>query len=377
MTRSPIRAAIIAFVVSRAIFFALLIAGSQISFLGTIYSNSIWETQIRLNAGRVRPNVESMVMVGDAWWYRSIAVGGYGPQPDRGPNYAFFPLFPLLTRYAHLTNDFALDGMLVANVSSLGALILFALLAPRAGFSSDDAERAIYYLAFFPSSYFLSMPLTEGLFLLLSIAAFLGAFSNRWWLAGVAGALASATRITGALLIVPLALHALMQRDRRVSTYAWLACVPVGVVAYFAYLGHRTGDYLAYAHTEASWGRAGTWPWRPLADFFSNPSLVSDRWSLIAFNGSLAVLLLIAGIVLLAKRHIALGTYALLSLALPLSTGTLMSLSRYAIVVFPLFLFLAILGRRSWFDRTWFATSTILFGWLIALFTLRVDFALV
>lgn len=377
MNRSPIRAAILAFFLSRGIFFALLIAGSQISFLGKIYTNSIWETQIGLKAGRVRPNVESMVMVGDAWWYRSIAVRGYGPQPDRGPNWAFFPLFPLLTRYAHLTNDFALDGMLIANVSCLGGMILFALLAPRAGFSSEDAERAIYYLAFFPSSYFLSMPLTEGLFLLLSIAAFFGAFSNRWWLAGIAGALASATRVTGALLIVPLALHAIAQRDRRISTYAWLACVPAGVVAFFAYLAYRTGDFLAYLHTEANWGRTTTWPWRPFVDFFRNPSLVSDRWNLIALNVVIAILLLVAAIGLLAKRQLALGTYALLSLALPLFTGTLMSLSRYASVAFPLFLWLAILGRRSSFDRVWFATSTALFGCLIALFTLRVDFALV
>lgn len=377
MNRAPIRAALLAFLISRAIFFALLIAGSQLSFLGKVYSNSIWETQIRLDAGRVRPNVESMVMVGDAWWYYSIAVRGYGPQPDRGPNWAFFPLFPLLTRYAHLTDDFALDGMLVANVSCLGALVLFALLAPRAGFRPEDAERAVYYLAFFPTSYFLSMPLTEGLFLLLSVAAFLGAFSNRWWLAGIAGALASATRITGALLIVPLALHAIVQRDRRVSTYAWLACVPAGVVAFFSYLGHRTGDFLAYVHTEASWGRAGSWPWRPLVDFFRDPSLLSDRWNLIALGAVVAILLLLAGIVLLAKRQFALGAYALLSLALPLSTGTLMSLSRYATVAFPLFLWLAILGRRTWFDRAWLATSTALIGWLVALFTLRVDFALV
>jgi hypothetical protein len=116
--RTPVRSAIIAFFVSRAIFFALLIAGSQMSFLGKIYSNSIWETRIHLSASRTRPNLETMVMVGDAWWYRSIAFHGYGPQPDRGPNWGFFPL---VTRFAHVTNDFALDGLLVSNASFLGA----------------------------------------------------------------------------------------------------------------------------------------------------------------------------------------------------------------------------------------------------------------
>ena len=51
-------------------------------------------------------------------------------------------------------------------------------------------------------------------------------------------------------------------------------------------------------------------------------------------------------------------------------------MARYAAVVFPLFIALALLGRRAAADRVIVAVSIALFGWLVALLTLRVDFAL-
>jgi hypothetical protein len=51
-------------------------------------------------------------------------------------------------------------------------------------------------------------------------------------------------------------------------------------------------------------------------------------------------------------------------------------MARYAAVIFPLYIALAFLGRRAWADRTIVAVSIALFGWHVALLTLRVDFAL-
>src|ERR1700726_4272795 len=66
-----------AFLLSRALVFTLIVLGSQITFLGKVYSNSVWETNISLNWVRVRPELTRVVMVGDAWWYRLIALNGY------------------------------------------------------------------------------------------------------------------------------------------------------------------------------------------------------------------------------------------------------------------------------------------------------------
>jgi hypothetical protein len=65
-----------------------------------------------------------------------------------------------------------------------------------------------------------------------------------------------------------------------------------------------------------------------------------------------------------------------MSAVVPLSSGSLQSMARYALVDFPLFYFLAAIGRAPARDRTITAAFVILLGWLVALFTLRLDFAL-
>jgi Gpi18-like mannosyltransferase len=373
------RGAIVAFVASRVLTFALLIAGSQIAFLGKVYSNTIWETRVVLQSERLRPELERLVMVGDAWWYRSIALRGYDRPPVSGrtPNWAFFPLYPVVVRTLSITGSFALDGMLVSNGAFLAALLLLGTAATRFGLTTDDAERAMFYLAFFPTSYFLSLPMTESLFLALSLGSILAAREAHWPLAGILGGLAALTRFPGILLVVPLALLA---RERWTSNAAWraawIALVPAGTGAYMAYLARTTGDPLAFAHVQQHWNRAATWFWRPLAAFAAKPQAVGEPWNLLVLNFAVAVLLLAAGIILLARRQWALGAYTLASALLPLSTGSLQSIARYGLVVFPLFLVLAIAGRRSLVDRVVLATNVLILGWLIAMMTLRVDFAL-
>ena len=57
-------------------------------------------------------------------------------------------------------------------------------------------------------AFFLIAPYGEGLFLLLTILAFWGARRDRWWLAGLAGAAAAATRSVGILLVPALLVEA-------------------------------------------------------------------------------------------------------------------------------------------------------------------------
>jgi hypothetical protein len=83
-----------------------------------------------------------------------------------------------------------------------------------------------------------------------------------------------------------------------------------------------------------------------------------------------------AGIWFLVRRQWSYAAYTLQSAIVPMSSGSLQSMARYALVDFPLFYFLAAVGRTPSHDRTITATFVILLGWLVALFTLRIDFAL-
>lgn len=96
MPRRTVYSVLGAFAVSRAAVIVLLVVGSQIAFIAKDYS-TIWRTEVSLSAGRFWPELLRVAMVGDAWFYRSIAISGYeGKSHDGAPKntWAFFPLYP-------------------------------------------------------------------------------------------------------------------------------------------------------------------------------------------------------------------------------------------------------------------------------------------
>jgi hypothetical protein len=226
------RTSLLALLVSRGLLFALLVFGSQITFLQKVNAGSVWETRTDFQRERLLPELIRVSMPGDAWWYRSIALHGYGLRADAGgaPNYAFFPLYPLLVRHAGVTGDFTLDGLLLSNLAFAVALFLCGAVAVKAGLSEEEAQRAVVFLAFFPTSYFCSMPLPEALFLALSLGSVLAAYSGRWATASIVGGLAALTRLPRILLFIPLAIL-LWRNERRRVNGLWLLLVPERKVA--------------------------------------------------------------------------------------------------------------------------------------------------
>ena len=91
-------------------------------------------------------------------------------------------------------------------------------------------------------------------------------------------------------------------------------------------------------------------------------------------NAAAALFLIAAAAGLLLQRRWSLAVYTLLAVAVPLSTGSLQSLARYAMVVFPAFLWLA--GRTEKTERWFTGVLLVLLGWMLTMFVLRVDFAL-
>lgn len=297
-----------------------------------------------------------MVMVGDAWHYERIAREGYERRgPDGAPRntWAFFPLYPLLVRSLP---DFAIGAVILSNLAFLAGLLLVAAAGLRLGATNEQVERAAFFMAFFPTSYFFSLPMTESLFLMVSAASFYFAAREKWWAAGLAGALAASTRFVGILL-----LPALLLMPRRKYP---LLLIPLGTAAFMVYLHQLTGDPLAFVKAQALWGR-GSLQW---------PLSVSTPWNFVALNVAAAVLLVITGVGLLREKRWPLAAYTLLAVAIPLSTGSLQSLARYSMVVFPAFLWLAEKTEKS--ERWIAAVFLILLGWMLTMFVLRVDFAL-
>ena len=274
----------------------------------------------------------------DAQWFLRLATTGYAPGDHSA---AFFPGFPLAVRAVDLVPGVGPlgAGLLVANVAAFAALLLLHALT-RFELGPDAARRSVLFTALFPTAFFLYAPYTESLFLLASVAAFWFARRNRWAFAAAAGVVAAGTRSVGLLLVVALAVEAFAQNRRGralLPRLAASAAVAIGPVLYGGWWQWRYGD--AWAPLDAQ--RA----WRP--DGVHQPIEVLVRAAQFAWRFQtwwlldlLVVALAAIGVVLAARRIPATYTvYAtaslLLPLLLPLASRPLLSIPRFAAVVFP------------------------------------------
>lgn len=194
----------------------------------------------------------------DATWFVEIADIGY--RPDR-LSAAYLPGFPLAARAMNVATPFGLvtSATLASNIALVGALIALYLLTT---IERDEAvaRRTLVLLITFPASVALLAPYSESQFLLGTVLAFFGARTQRWWLAGAGGLLATVTRTIG-LAVVPALLIEAFAVDREERPKALIAAsVPLlGPIAYQGYWALR-GDVFAPARAQAAWLREFTSP---------------------------------------------------------------------------------------------------------------------
>ena len=380
-----VRAALFAFTLSRAIVLVIFVLIGLLKTTPDSFPGH-FDAYISLENAPIARVLRQEVLTADVNWYIGIAEHGYDHMPfnaDVPRNWAFFPLFPLLLRLAsYMTGEFVITGMALSHICFLLALFLLHRVSLLFGLSADDADRALFYLAIFPTSYFFSIPLPEALFLMSTVASFYFAKSERWWLAGLCGAFASATRTTGVLLLPALAvLYWEMYRPLR-SIRALrkdglaLLLIPTGLLSYMVYLHVITGNALAFKGAMAAWGRKAGFFFSPLLDYLAHPAEVAAHWDFRLLNFSAVAIALACGLALLKRRQFALGTYTLLVVLVALSSALLQSQARYAMVVFPVYMALALLGRRAKFDQLIRAVFLVLFTLMSALFAAHFTLAL-
>jgi hypothetical protein len=288
----------------------------------------------------------------DSKWYLSIATNGYSYSQGKWSNVAFFPLYPLLMKMmAFGAQDIQLltiAGWFVSNISTILALILFYRLIIMNGDTTNVARRAVWLLAFFPTSFYFSVVYTEGLFLLLAVGAFYFARKRRWLIAGILGGLSAATRFIGVLLLIPLAYEWLQQKPRHWLSVLTLFLVPCGLLAYMLYLKHTFGDPLLFVKAQEAWRRTTgiISAIQRLNYLLTTPGLgprILSRAADIAF-------LVVGGVLLLGvfwRQRLSYQLYAFYALAVPLATLQVVSIPRYLLVIFPLFIVMAQWLKKS------------------------------
>ena len=149
----------------------------------------------------------------DSGWYFRIASEGYSYVAGQQSTVAFFPAYPLIVRAAAVVvGDTYVAGILVTVLAGTAvAVLLFAWLRSR--LSPAAAWAGLLAFLLYPYAFYLyGVVYADALF----VAAILGAFvlleADRPVLAGLAGAVATAARPLGVVLIVGLAVRALERR---------------------------------------------------------------------------------------------------------------------------------------------------------------------
>jgi Mannosyltransferase (PIG-V) len=295
--------------------------------------------------------------VWDANWYLRIVDRGYTPFTD--PPVAWFPVYPLVARmFRPLVGGSVLGASLVvSHLAAFGALVLLYRLI-SAEQDRGTARKAVLFVAVSPVAFFLFAPYTESLFLLLAVLTFWAARRQRWWLAGLAGALASGTRSAGVLLALPVAIEAL----RALRAGGWrrglpglssAALVPAGLLAYMGYWWVRRADALLPLRVQADgWGHEPWWPWRTMLEGYRQ---ATERIAEYPHGYWQADFLIVVGalvlvVVALRTLPVAYSAWTLVSMLLPLSTPiprhVMLSTPRYFLVLFPLAWVLARLADR-------------------------------
>jgi hypothetical protein len=322
----------------------------------------------------------------DGQWYVRIARMGYRARASA----AFFPLYPMLLR---LLSPLAAHGYIVVGVALSLACYVAAMVVLYRLVTIDYGDRVaswtVVFASLFPTSFFFQAVYTESIFLLTTVTCLYFARRERWLLAGLAGFLAVLTRNTGILVLLPMALLYLSARGRRVQRLdrrlACFALVPAGLALWMVYLLARLGDPLAFSHAQDYWHRHLSAPWttidlgvrRGIAGIQAlvhngegTPSISSHNTLLIPVTlpNALAFVSLVGAVVVLvlAVRRLKLpyAAYAWASLIAPLfypaARQPLFSLPRFLVVVFPVFLGLALVTERLRVTRLAIAVAFLL-----------------
>ena len=304
----------------------------------------------------------------DTAHYLAIAEGGYFSGPPI--LICFLPLFPLFIKgTAILVHDPLLAAILVSNIAFAVALsFLYKLVL--IDFDRKVSELAVIFCVCFPTAYFFHIAYSESLYFALSLGSLYMARKDRWWLAGCLGLLAALCRLPGLVLCAALAVEYLQQRRFRMDTIRWNAVFllfpALGFGIYllinlavngtpFQFLKTFESNFFRHLSPPIE-GFLSSW----VEMFFSSPTTRFEIW-----GANLIYLLLSAGVLGWSARRLRYSytTYGLSLWVLIFCSNVWLSVPRHLMMMFPMYIFAALLvERRPVLRHTVLLTSVLLYA---------------
>lgn len=322
----------------------------------------------------------------DSRHYLSIAEFGYQTEGDARLLLVFFPFYPLAVRLFHYVfQDYLVSGLFVSNMSFLFAAYLLYELA-LLDMDRRGALRAVKYICILPASCLFCAPMSDSLFLLLTVSCVYLARRKLYAAACVVGFFASFTRIPGVLLLAPVCFELVADiiRQRRAGEggrrFWWttagrcaaLLLIPLGLGLYLFVNYRLTGDWFRFLqYQQENWSQRPGWFFNT-AEYQTIYALNAAREGSTAFYGlwlpNLVHLFGALALVIAAQKRLrpSYVAYFIAYYAVTMGATWLLSAPRYLTAAFPLALSLAALTERKWADAL--ATAACLAGLLYYLF---------
>lgn len=301
----------------------------------------------------------------DSFWYLKIAQNGYEYVPGKLSSITFFPLFPLLIWLISCIPLItpALAGWIIST-TALGIGLVFLYKLVKRFHPDIDPLEPIILLLIFPTAFFLNSVYTESLFLALSIIFFYYLLQRKFVMAAIFVSLASLCKLNGLFLFAPFIFEYLktygLKRFFNVNLLSF-AVAPLGILIFSVYQYIQFGEPLAFFRAQMEWGRNFTLN----MDHFQldTPASFTNLSTDLLF----LALSLTAGILLLRYSKASYGVYVLFTTLAAISTGTLMSISRFTLILFPIFILAAFVKSRQ-FKFGWQLVSILLLAAYTILF---------
>ncbi|MDQ6788271.1 MAG: glycosyltransferase family 39 protein [Acidobacteriota bacterium] len=308
----------------------------------------------------------------DAVHYLDIAQLGYTAVGEHRFMIVFFPLYPALTAmFNTVFGDYLVSAFLVSGIASIALGLVFRELV-RLDYSEKIAQFSVLFLFIFPTSFVLHIPYTESLFLALTVGCFLAARKRSWITVGVLGALACLTRINGLILFPALAFEVWEEyRETLKFNRKWLCLIliPAGFGAYLFLNYYVTGNPTMFMEYQREhWNRYLRFPYYGIVETWK--SIFNRTPSSAVMTGFEELLFVLIGLfATVAGWRRLRNSYRVWMAAnwlLFVSTSFVLSVPRYTLVLFPLFILMAVSAARSWRLNVLFIVWSILF---LSLFT--------
>lgn len=296
----------------------------------------------------------------DGQWYLRIADAGYPakalfdshpePQYMGALTYAFFPFFPLIVSVVDLLfQNVELSAFIINNVLLVACFFSLYFVVTKL-FSKEVAVRTIFLFLLFPMTIFYRSYYTEPLFLLMLIWWNYFLIKKQWFYATLLVSLLFVTRPNGIVLGVIMAV-VFFYHVFKAKMPAWKAIVYLGLSSlpflgwlYFNYV--QTANPLYWHYVQSVWFRSpSVWHtiklhMQQIVSFFELPLHA-------AHTSKIDVLFLVVSLFFIIKsrkffaKYPVLWWFSLLFWLVPFLTKDLQSYSRYQMLSFPLFIYIA------------------------------------